>query len=189
MKEIRIGSFFSGIGGIELGLMDGFRKQAIHCSVAFHIEKDPYCQQVLKRHFPESTIYPNIEEVSPDEIKRNHPKVNLYCGGWPCQDISTAGKQAGITGSRSGLFFRFWSFVRMGQPDLVFCENVSNLLSGERGQWMSSVLTEISGSGYSAEWTTLSASEVGAPHLRNRFWMVCKKGKEANLADSNQINV
>lgn len=154
---LKIGSLFSGIGGLELGL-----ERAGVGSTVWQCEIDPYARAVLAKHWPDAIRF--------DDITKMHdvPPVDLICGGFPCQDISNAGKRVGIDGARSGLFFELMRVVRLVRPRFVVLENVAALL----GRGMGDVLGELSESGYDAEWDCVPASAVGAPHRRDRVFLI-----------------
>ncbi len=156
---LTVGSLFSGIGGIELGLerTGGFK-------TVWQVEIDSYAQKVLAKHWPDVTRYGDIREVG----IHNLAPVELMCGGFPCQDISNAGKRAGIEGSRSGLWSEFYRLICELRPQYVLVENVAALL----GRGIDTVLGNLSASGYDAEWQVLSASAFGAPHIRARVFIV-----------------
>ena len=157
--KLRVLDLFSGIGGFSLGLerTGGFE------TVAFcEIEKFP--RRVLKKHWPE---VPCFEDITTSDFGSIGP-VDMVTAGFPCQDISLAGKGAGLAGERSGLFWHILRTVRMvGRPKLLL-ENVAALL--DRG--MGSVLGALASVGYDAEWHCIPASAVGAPHRRDRLWIV-----------------
>jgi DNA (cytosine-5)-methyltransferase 1 len=156
--ELVVGSLFSGIGGIDLGL------QRAGMEVAWQVEFDPWCRRVLAKHWPDVPRFVDVKEVG----AHNLPPVDMLAGGFPCQDISNAGKQAGIQAERSGLWFEFARIIRELRPRYVLVENVGALLV--RG--MDAVLGELSASGYDAEWECIPAAAVGAPHIRDRVWIV-----------------
>lgn len=160
-----IGSLFSGIGGLELGL-----ERAGVGSTVWQCEIDPYARAVLAKHWPDAIRF--------DDITKMHyvPPVDLICGGFPCQDISNAGKRAGIEGSRSGLFYELMRVVRLVRPRFVVLENVAALL----GRGMGDVLGELSESGYDAEWDCVPASAVGAPHQRDRVFIIGTQRTDAD---------
>lgn len=158
MGSLRFISFFAGIGGIDLGL-----ERAGHVCVG-QVEIDPFCLKVLNKHWPDIPKWGDIREVDPSEL----PEADLWTGGFPCQDISNAGKRAGIRGERSGLFFDFMRLVRQVRPRYILLENVSALLA--RG--MGDVLGELAESGFDAEWDIVSACAVGCTHLRRRLFIV-----------------
>ena len=153
------GSLFSGIGGIDLGL----ERAGMECR--WQVEIDPYCRKVLAKHWPDVRRYEDVREVGSDNLK----PVDLIAGGFPCQDVSTAGKKAGIKeGTRSGLWFEFHRIICELRPRYVFVENVPGLLANGMGR----VLGDLAEIGYDAEWEVLSAADVGAPHLRKRVWIM-----------------
>jgi DNA (cytosine-5)-methyltransferase 1 len=149
---------FSGIGGIELGFeREGFKTK-------FFVEYDPYCQAVLNKRFPDIEIHADIKEIEWNWL----PKVDILTGGFPCQDISDAGKRKGITGSRSGLWKEYLKAIRILRPKYVVIENVSAL----RKRGLNVVLADLAEIGYDAEWETICASWVGAPTKRERILIV-----------------
>jgi DNA (cytosine-5)-methyltransferase 1 len=155
---LTVGSLFSGIGGIDLGLQRaGFK-------IAWQVEINEYCQKVLAKHWPDVARYGDIRTVG----SHNLEAVDLMCGGFPCQDISNAGKRAGITGERSGLWSEFYRLICELRPRYVLVENVAALLV--RG--IDTVLGDLAACGYDAEWQVLSAAQFGAPHLRERVFLV-----------------
>lgn len=160
---------FSGIGGFSLGLHQaGFR------TVAF-CELDPYCQAVLASRFPEVPIYDDIRQLSAERLRADGIAVDAIAGGFPCQDLSFAGKRAGIEGARSGLWGEYSRLIRELRPRVVFVENVPGLLSAGMGR----VLGDLAALGYNAEWDCIPAAAVGAPHRRDRVWIVahCNDGR------------
>ncbi len=156
---LTIGSLFSGIGGLELGL-----ERAGLGPVIWQVEKDEYCRAVLAKHWPDATRYEDVKDVG----GRNLAPTDVICGGFPCQDISYAGGGMGFNGDRSGLVVEFLRIVRELRPRYVVVENVAALLT--RG--LAVVLGELSGIGYDAEWSIVSACSVGAPHVRRRLFIV-----------------
>ena len=156
---MRIGSLFSGIGGLELGL-----EWAGVGRTVWQVERDSYCRQVLAHHWPEAQRFDDVCTVG----AHNLPPVDVMCGGFPCQDISYAGKGAGLAGARSGLWYEYARIVGELEPRFVVVENVSALLT--RG--IDAVLGTLADLGYNAEWSTLRASDVGAPHRRERVFIV-----------------
>lgn len=163
---MNVGSLFAGIGGFDLGLeRAGFE-------VAWQVELDPWCRGVLARHFPRARRLEDVREVGAGTLAA----VDVLCGGFPCQDLSTAGKGAGIDGARSGLWAEFARLVRELRPRYVLVENVPALLTGKGKRWdrapIGRVLGDLAEAGYDAEWARLSAREFGAPHLRKRIWIV-----------------
>ena len=150
---------FSGIGGFSLGLerTSGFR------TVAF-CEIEPYCQAVLRKHWPNVPIFPDVTKLGADDVGR----PDVICGGFPCQDISVAGKQAGIDGDRSGLWSEFARLIGELRPRYAIVENVTALLHNGMGR----VLGDLAALRYDAEWRIISACEVGFSHTRERVFVV-----------------
>jgi DNA (cytosine-5)-methyltransferase 1 len=155
---LTVGSVFSGIGGIELGL------ERCGMKVLWQVEKDPYCRAVLRKHWPNTEQFDDICTSG----GHNLSPVDVLCGGFPCQDISLAGKGGGLEGERSGLWFEYVRIIRELRPRFVLVENVSALLT--RG--LDRVLGSLAEIGYDAEWDCIPASYVGAPHRRDRIWIV-----------------
>lgn len=176
MEKLRVLDLFSGIGGFSLGLerTGGFE------TVAF-CEIEPFPRKVLAKHWPEVPQYEDVTKLTGDILKRDGISVDVITGGFPCQDISVAGKQAGIgEGTRSGLWSDCLRLVSELQPRYALFENVTNLLSGpsERpGGWFSTILADLAGAGYDAEWANIPASYVGAWHRRGRVWILAYPNK------------
>jgi DNA (cytosine-5)-methyltransferase 1 len=160
MSTLRLLDTFSGIGGFSYAaerIVGGFE------TVAF-VEREPYCQQILHKHWPSVPIYDDITAFNPQPYS-----ADVVCGGFPCQDISTAGKQAGIKeGTRSGLFYELMRVIRLVRPQYVILENVAAILANG----LDTVLGELAQAGFDAEWSCIPASAVGACHQRDRWWLV-----------------
>ena len=172
---MRIGSLFSGIGGLELGL-----ERAIPgAQVVWQVEKDLYARRVLEKHWPEARRYEDVKEVG----AHNLGVVDLICGGFPCQDISGAGKRAGLEGERSGLWFEFARIISEIQPRYVVLENVAAL----RSRGLDRVLGSLAESGYDAVWDCIPAAAVGAPHRRDRWFCVAYSVRGHLLEQSKPI--
>lgn len=159
---MKIGSLFSGIGGLDLAV------EAVTCgTTVWHAESDPFAAAVLAKHWPKAKLYEDVRDVV------EPPRVDVVCGGFPCQDISTAGKGKGLEGARSGLWREFHRVVRYMGPDLVYVENVAAL----RGRGLDRVLGDLASCGLDAEWATLTASAVGAPHRRDRLFVLAYRNR------------
>lgn len=166
--RLTIGSLFSGIGGLELGLERGLNASGIATDVRWQCEIEDYSRRVLAKHWPDTRRYTDVRTMGRDE---DLEPVDLICGGFPCQDLSVAGKRAGLGGERSGLFWELIRIVRLVGPRYVVLENVPGLLTADQGEAMGNVLGALAESGYDAEWATLRASSlVGAPHHRDRWF-------------------
>jgi len=156
---MRCGSLFSGIGGIEKGLA------FLNVDTVWQSEIDPSASQVLNAHWPST---PNLGDITRINWRDVEP-VDLIVGGFPCQDISFAGKGAGIAeGTRSGLWSHYAEALRVLRPQFAFIENVSALAF--RG--LDTVLADLAEIGFNAEWTCLRASDIGAPHRRERLFLL-----------------
>jgi len=155
---MRFLSLFAGIGGFDLGL----ERAGMEC--VGQVEIDPFCQKVLAKHWPDVKRMTDIRDVKGDEFG----PVDLISGGFPCQDISLAGRGAGLTGERSGLWFEYARIIGEVGPRWVIIENVPAL----RSRGFVTVLQNLSTLGYDAEWHCMPASHVGAPHRRDRIWIV-----------------
>ena|SRR6202035_1864927 len=155
---------FSGIGGFSLGLERAGMKTVAFCEI------DPYCRKVLKKHWPTVTCYEDIKELSGQKLwdDGNTVSIQVICGGFPCQDISVAGRGAGITGERSGLWSEYARIIGDLRPLYVIVENVSALL----GRGLERVLGDLASLGYDTEWRCVEAASAGAPHVRDRIWVV-----------------
>ena len=168
-RKLRVLDLFSGIGGFSLGLerTSGFE------TIAF-CEYEEFPRRVLKKHWPDVPCFPDVRTLKGDDIEG--PPVDVICGGFPCQDISTAGKQAGIgEGTRSGLWSEIVRLAGELRPSYIIVENVANLLAGpseRRGGWFGRILGDLAECGYDAEWHNIPASALGAPHRRSRIWIV-----------------
>jgi DNA (cytosine-5)-methyltransferase 1 len=151
-------SLFAGIGGIDLGL----ERAGMKC--IGQVEIDPYCRRVLAKHWPD---VPRFDDICTFHGGMLNEKPDLICGGFPCQDISYAGRGAGIEGERSGLWSEFHRLICDIQPSFVIVENVAALL--DRG--MGTVLGDLAASGFDAEWSVFPACALGAPHSRERVFL------------------
>ena len=174
--RMRTLSLFSGIGGIELALRPW-------CHTVAYCEIDPYAVGVLAKqmaagHLDPAPLWDDVTTLRRTEIEPFYP-IDGITGGFPCQNISYAGRGTGITGKRPGLFFEIIRLVRLVRPRLIFLENVPALLV--RG--MDTALRELAQSGYDAVWKVLSAAEVGAPHKRCRIWILAVRREETSCPD------
>lgn len=170
MDKLRVLDLFSGIGGFSLGLerTGGFE------TVAF-CEIEEFPRRVLAKHWPGVPIYHDVRTLTKDVLDRDGIAVDVITGGFPCQDLSVAGKQRGIgDGTRSGLWSEIVRLIGELRPRYVIVENVANLLSGpseKRGGWFGRVLGDLAECGYDAEWENIPASALGASHRRERVWL------------------
>ncbi len=154
-----IGSLFSGIDGLGMGL-----EMAGLGPVLWQVEADPFCRAILSRHWPDATRHKYVQYVG----KHNLSPVSLLIGGFPCQDISSAGAGVGLTGQRSGLWYEFARIVGELRPPWVVVENVT---SGA-GKWVDFVRSDLENIGYETLPVPMSARDVGAPHKRARIFII-----------------
>ena len=162
---LTFGSLFAGIGGFDLGL----ERAGMTC--AWQVEREPYAGRVLEKHWPNVRRHDDVCTFPPAE---GDWSVDLICGGFPCQDISVAGKGLGLAGARSGLWHEMHRIIGEIRPRFVLVENVAALL----GRGMGTVLGDLAEIGYDAEWHVIPASAVGAPHRRERVWIVADAGRK-----------
>ena len=160
---LRVLDLFSGIGGFSLGLerTGGFE------TVAF-CEIEEFPRRVLAKHWPKVPCYHDVRELTADRLAADGIAVDVICGGFPCQDISASGSGLGLAGERSGLWWEFFRIIRELRPEYVALENSPELLDG----WLGLILGALASIGYDAEWDCIPAFAVGAPHRRDRIWLV-----------------
>jgi DNA (cytosine-5)-methyltransferase 1 len=166
MEKLKVLDLFSGIGGFSLGLerTGGFE------TVAF-CEIEPFPRRVLAKHWPGVPIYEDVRQLRGKDVGT----VDVICGGFPCQDLSAAGNQAGLSGDRSGLWSEITRLIDELRPNFVIVENVAAVLTGpseQPGGWYGSILRDLAERGYDAEWQNFPAGALGAPHERQRWWAI-----------------
>ena len=161
-------SLFAGVGGFDLAL------QRAGVKVVASVEWDKHAQNILKRHFPESQIFGDIQGVTGEQLIRAgfEPSNGILTGGFPCQDLSVAGKRAGLAGKRSGLFWEICRIIDETRPQTVILENVPGLLSSNNGRDMAVVIEALVGRGYRVGWRVLDAQHFGVPQRRRRIFIV-----------------
>ena len=157
MKAI---SLFSGVGGFDIG----FERAGIE--TVLQAEQDQWCLEVLARHWPETERVTDVRDV------RGGVGIDLIYGGFPCQDVSVAGKRAGLGGERSGLWFEFERILRELRPRWAVIENVPGLLSSNKGRDFAVILDGLEDLGYSVGWAVLDAQNFGVPQRRRRVFIV-----------------
>ena len=164
---LTVGSLFAGIGGLELGLewTGGFQ-------TVWQVENDPYAQAVLKKHWPDVGRWDDVRTFPPSPAE--DWQCDVICGGFPCQDVSVAGRRVGLSGDRSGLWYEFVRVLRVLRPRYAIVENTPGLF--DRG--FSEVLGTLAEIGYDAEWSTVSACAMGAPFTRERVFIVAVPASE-----------
>lgn len=160
---MRVLSIFAGIGGFDLGLerTGGFE------TVAF-CEIDPFCRRVLAKHWPGVPCYDDVRSLSAQHLTAIGLVPDVICGGFPCQDISEAGKRVGIGGERSGLWAEYHRLIGEIRPSYVLIENVAAL--ARRG--LDRVLCDLADLGYDAEWDRVGSDALGSSQHRARLWIL-----------------
>jgi DNA (cytosine-5)-methyltransferase 1 len=160
--SLNVLSFFSGIGGLELGL------ERVGMTTVGQVEIDPFCRRVLAKHWPEVPKHDDVRTAVDWWRGEPRPPVHVLCGGFPCQDVSNAGRRVGIDGARSGL----WSWMAHAaselRPRYILVENTPGLLARGMGR----VLGDLADLGYDAEWSSVPACAMGAPHPRDRVFIL-----------------
>jgi len=164
-KPLTFGSLFAGIGGFDLGL----ERAGMVCK--WQVEIDDFARRVLAKHWPD---VPRHDDVRTFPTADGDWGVDVICGGFPCQDISVAGKGVGLAGERSGLWYEYARIIGELRPRYVIVENVAALF----GRGIDAVLGTLASLGYDAEWHVIPASAVGAPHRRERVWIVAYPNNE-----------
>ncbi len=180
---MKVLDLFSGIGGFSLGLERAGMETVAFC------ENDAKCRQVLTKHWPSVPQFEDVKTLSKEVLDETGiTDIGLICGGFPCQDISAAGRQAGIsTETRSGLWSECARLLGEIRPQYAIFENVTNLLAGQRGAWFRRVLWDISQVGFDVEWHCLPASQFGYDHHRDRVWIVAyakREGRQRLIANT-----
>lgn len=161
---MRIGSLFSGIGGLDLGL-----ERAGVGRTVWQVEQDAWCRGVLAQHWPDAARYEDVREVGAHNLEQ----VEVICGGFPCQDLSIAGLRAGLDGARSGLWWEMRRVISELRPRYVVLENVAAIVADDAA---GVVLGSLAALGYDSAWGVVHAADVGAPHLRARWFCVAWLG-------------
>jgi DNA (cytosine-5)-methyltransferase 1 len=156
---MRLGSLCSGIGGLELGL-----ERALGCETIWQVELEPHCRAVLAAHWPNAKRFDDVLTVG----SHNLDPVDLICFGSPCQDLSSAGKRAGLNGPKSRLFYECARVVSELRPEWVVIENVASGAS----RWVDAMRSEMERRGYASLPVPIAASDCGAPHRRTRIFLV-----------------
>jgi len=163
MKPLKVLDLFSGIGGFSLGLERAGMETIAFCEI------EPYPRKVLEKHWPNTPIFKDVRKLDGKQFKGT---VDVVCGGFPCQDLSYAGKQKGIKASRSGLYSEMLRIISECGPKYSIFENVTELIRGGDGRWFAQFLYDLAEIGQDAEWHCISASELGAAHHRDRVWII-----------------
>jgi DNA (cytosine-5)-methyltransferase 1 len=169
---VSFGSLFAGIGGFDLG----FERAGMTCT--WQVEVDRACRCVLERHWPGVDRFEDIREVGGGQLVA----VDLVCGGFPCQDLSVAGRRGGLDAPRSGLFHEFVRILSELRPRWVVVENVPGLLSSRAGRDMGTVLGRLAQLGYGFAYRVLDAQHFGVAQRRRRLFLAGRLGDRAGAA-------
>jgi len=159
---MRLLDLFSGIGGFSLGLERAGFQTVAFCEIA------EFPRRVLAKHWPEVPCYDDIKTLTAERLERDGIAVDAICGGFPCQDLSTCGPGGGLDGDRSGLWHEYARLIGELRPRIVIVENSTELLD----RWLGDILGTLAAFGYDAEWHCIPASALGAPHRRDRIWLI-----------------
>lgn len=179
-RALRLGSLFSGIGGLDLGVMLALAQLGVVARTLFHVEKDAFCREVLAAHWPDALRFEDIATLDTSTL----PRVDLLHGGFPCQTVSLAGQRK-AQNDDCWLWPEFARVLRDLRPRIAFLENTPGLLSAGadgRGGALGEVLGDMAALGYRAWWTCVRASDVGAPHLRERWFCLAALGDADGIA-------
>jgi DNA (cytosine-5)-methyltransferase 1 len=172
-------SLFAGVGGFDLAM----QRQGV--KVVASVEIDKKCQEVLAHRFPDSKIFDDVTTVKGSDLIAAGftPSTGIITGGFPCQDLSVAGKRAGLAGARSGLFWEIARIVEETQTEYFVIENVPGLLSSNNGADFGVVLGTMADLGYSLGWRVLDAQHFGVPQRRRRVFIVGRRSTSEGVAE------
>lgn len=163
---MKIGSLFTGVGGFDLGA------ERAGCQIAWQVENNKHCRSVLKKHWPDVALYKDVHDVGRTVLSG----VDLICGGFPCQDLSQAGKREGLAGKRSGLWWEFHRSLGELLPTWCLIENVPGLLSSSDGRDMLTLVNSLEELGYGWSYRILNSQYFGVPQRRRRVFIVGRLG-------------
>ena len=171
-------SLFAGVGGFDLAM----QRQGV--KVVASVEIDKKCQEVLAHRFPESKIFDDVTTVKGSDLIAAGftPSTGIITGGFPCQDLSVAGKRAGLAGERSGLFWEIARIVEETQSNWFIIENVPGLLTSNSGADFGVVIGTMADIGYGVAWRVLDAQYFGVPQRRRRVFIVGKRDPNSTSA-------
>jgi DNA (cytosine-5)-methyltransferase 1 len=172
-------SLFAGVGGFDLAM----QRQGV--KVVASVEIDKKCNEVLAKHFPNAKQFTDVTEVKGEDLINAGftPSKGIITGGFPCQDLSVAGKRAGLAGERSGLFWEIARLVDETQTEYFIIENVPGLLSSNKGEDFGVVIGTMADLGYSLGWRVLDAQHFGVPQRRRRVFIVGRRATSGGVAE------
>lgn len=159
---------FTGIGGFTIGLQNAGFTTVAQC------ENEPYCHDLLGKQFPDILLYDDVRTLTYEGLKADGlADIGIITAGFPCTDLSVAGRQEGIEAERSGLWSETARIIGEVRPRYFILENVTAILSGDDGRWLATILRDVAAlGGYALEWHCLAASEFGYDHHRDRWWAI-----------------
>ena len=176
---MKVLDLFSGIGGFSLGLERAGMETVAFCEI------EDYPRKVLAKHWPNIPIYEDVRNVTRERLNADGIFPDIITGGFPCQDLSVAGSQKGFDGERSVLYREMLRLISEIRPRYTIFENVTNLVSGNNGEWFARFLSDLAAIGQDAEWHCIRAARVGLPQSRDRVWVVAypadNDGEERSL--------
>ena len=169
-------SLFAGVGGFDLAM----QRQGV--KVVASVEIDKKCNEVLAKHFPDATQFTDVTTVKGEDLINAgfNPSKGIITGGFPCQDLSVAGKRAGLAGERSGLFWEIARLVEETQTEYFVIENVPGLLTSNKGRDFGVVVGTMADIGYSLAWRVLDAQYFGVPQRRRRVFIVGRRASDSS---------
>lgn len=178
MSKLKVLDLFSGIGGFSLGLeRTGGLETVAFCEI------DPFCRRILAKHWPEVPCYDDVRTLTAVRLAAHGLTVDVICGGFPCQGISIAGKGRGLSDERSGLWREYARLIGELLPRFVIIENSPKL----RARGLRTVLADLNEIGFDAEWHCIPAAHVGAPHRRDRIWIIAYRKSDPLGANTDGI--
>lgn len=171
MSKLTGVSLFAGVGGFDLAM------ERNGVEVVANVEIDKQCQKVLAKHFPKAKQFSDITDVKGSDLIAAgfEPSRGIITGGFPCQDLSVAGKRAGLVGERSGLFWEIARLIEETKTEWFILENVPGLLTSNKGRDFGVVVGTMADIGYSLAWRVLDAQHFGVPQRRRRVFIVGRR--------------
>jgi len=167
-------SLFAGVGGFDLAMEKHGVKVVATCEI------DKNANKILAQHFPNAKLFSDVQEVTGEQLIRAgfKPRNGIITGGFPCQDLSVAGRRAGLAGERSGLFWEIARLIQETETEWFILENVPGLLSSNKGKDMGIVIGTLADLGYSVAWRVLDAQYFGVPQRRRRVFIVGRRNPD-----------
>ncbi len=178
MDRLRVLDLFSGIGGFSLGLERAGMQTVAFCEI------EPFACGIIQKYWPKVKLYNDIRKLTGDRLREDGITVDLFCGGFPCQDISDLNRhRQGLAGQNSGLWREYYRLIAEIRPQWIIIENVVAL----RRRGLDTILGQFASIRYNAEWHCIPASAVGTPHTRDRLWIIAYPNEET-WRDESQVS-